>query len=223
MTKKRVVMDMRSIAIVFLSIFSICCVSAWPLDLNINKAIVRLDDVQNFDISLMGNPNYPTSLIVSTIFNVTQKREILNCETCVDGVKVIEEEQPARLGIYFDAPDRYGRSIIDTNGLRFDPVEEIAPKDLVAHGSYNTSLGGLPGTVTWWADMSSGYCIMKMVGLTHDNGTEIAIKSDSTVPNGSVPDEVLKSHNEPTKTMEIAKILTSFNASLKRIELHYLA
>lgn len=199
---------MRSIAIVFLSIFSICCVSAWPLDLNINKAIVRSDDVQDFHISLMGNPNYPTSLIVTTEFNVTQERNVIYCETCADGVKVIEEEKPACLGIYFAAPGRYG-SIIDTNDLRFDPVEEIAPKDLVAHGSYNASLGGLPGTVTWWADASSGGCIIRTVGLTHDNGTEIGIKSDSSYV--------------PANQMEIAKELSAFNASLKRIELHYLA
>lgn len=172
---------------------------AWPLDLKINHAILRSDDILDFNIVLLGSPyNYPTDMLIITKFNDTHERKFSGTE---------------ELAIYFASRSNIeGDNIIDTNDLRVDPVASIAPKDLIANGSYNASLGGLPGIVTWWAAVSSGSCEISMVGLTRDNSTEIAVKSDANVWNNEIPDEEL-----------ISTILSSFNSSLKRIEIHYLA
>jgi hypothetical protein len=201
---------MRSITIVFLYFFLICSASAWPLDLSINKAVVRSDDVSNFHIYQPG----VNSLAVSVQFNDTTHDPFRYYDTEEEfeeqfaAEEIAAMEDPMDLRISF-APHSHGSTIIDTNKLRFDPVMEIAPKDLIDHGVFNTSLGGLPGVVTWWATSDSrdaSYPTMRIVGLTADNGTEIGVESDMI----------------PLTGTQIAHVLTAFNKSLQLIELHYL-
>ena len=173
---------------------------AWPLDLQIDHISIKSDDVSGFDIHTMTIPTvYPKDYIIPVSFN-----------------------DSADVEIYFAVGRNVnGLNMIDTNGMRLDPVRDVAPIDLVVHGSYNVSIGGLPGTVTWMTFTGGripgqdNYVIAntEIVGITSANDTEIAVKSKDSFPTYRMSGEEISAR--------IVETVNSFNRSLEKVEVDY--
>jgi hypothetical protein len=187
--------------IAFLSLYILVGLSlAWPLDLQIDHLSIKSDDVAGFDINIMDMPTvYPKDYIIPVSFN-----------------------DSADVEIYFAAGRNVnGPNMIDTNGMRLDPARDVAPIDLVVHGSYNVSIGGLPGTVTWMTFTEGripgqdNYVIAntEIVGITSANGTEIAVESKDSFPTYRMSGEEISAR--------IVETVNSFNRSLEKVEVDY--
>lgn len=187
--------------IAFLSLYILAGLSlAWPLDLEIDHLSVRSDDVSGFDIHTMDMPTvYPKDYIIPISFN-----------------------DSAKLDIYFAAGRNVnGLNMIDTNEMRLDPARDVAPIDLVAHGSYNASVGGHPGTVTWMTYTEGrlpgqdNYVTAntEIVGIASVNGTEIAVKSKDSFPTHRMSEKEISAR--------IVGLVDSFNRSLEMVEVDY--
>ncbi|MDI9416184.1 MAG: hypothetical protein QM438_00310 [Euryarchaeota archaeon] len=187
--------------IAFLSLYILAGLSlAWPLDLGIDHLTVRSDDVSGFDIHTMDMPTvYPKNYIIPISFN-----------------------DSAKLDIYFAVGRNVnGLNMIDTNGMRLNPERDVAPIDLVAHGSYNASIGGRPGTVTWMTYTEGrlpgqdNYVTAntEIVGITSANGTEIAMRSKESFPTHRMSEEEISAR--------IVEMVDSFNRSLEKVEVDY--
>ena len=184
--------------IAFLSIYILVGLSlAWPLDLGIDHVSVKSDDVSGFDIFTVDMPTiYPKNYIIPVSFN-----------------------DSAHVEIYF-AVGQNNVNMIDANGMRLDPLRDVAPADLVAHGSYNTSIGGHPGTVAWatydeWNLGRYNYVTTHtdIVGIASFNGTEIAVKSEESFPAHKM--------TEGEISTRITEKVDSFNRSLENVKINY--
>lgn len=187
--------------IAFLSLYILVGLSlAWPLDIQIDHLSIKSDDVAGFDINIMDMPTvYPKDYIIPVSFN-----------------------DSADVEIYFAVGRNVnGLNMIDTNGMRLDPVRDVAPIDLVVHGSYNVSIGGLPGTVTWMTFTEGripgqdNYVIAntEIVGITSANGAEIAVESKDSFPTYRMSGEEISAR--------IVETVNSFNRSLEKVEVDY--
>lgn len=188
--------------IAFLSLYILVGLSlAWPLDLQIDHLSIKSDDVGGFDIHTMAVPTvYPKDYLIPVSFN-----------------------DSAELDIYFAVRRNVnGLNMIDTNEMRLNPARDVAPIDLVAHGSYNASIGGHPGTVTWMTYTEGrlpgqdNYVTAntEIVGIASVNGTEIAVKSKDSIATHRMSEEEISSR--------IAETVDSFNRSLEKVEVDYM-
>lgn len=173
---------------------------AWPLNLAIDHITVKSEDVSGYDIHTMDLPTvYPKDYIIPVSFNNSTK-----------------------LDIYFAVGRNvYGYNMIDTNGMRLNPIQDIAPSNLVNHGSYNASIVGHPGTATWMTYTEGripgqdNYVIAntEIVGIASVNGTEIAVKSEDSFPTYRMTEDEISSR--------IGEKIDSFNESLERVVVDY--
>lgn len=187
--------------IAFLSLYILVGLSlAWPLDLQIDHISIKSNDVAGFDINIMDMPTvYPKDYIIPISFN-----------------------DSAKLDIYFAVGRNVnGLNMIDTNGMRLNPARDVAPIDLVVHGSYNASIGSRPGTVTWMTYTEGrlpgqdNYVTAntEIVGIALVNGTEIAVKSKNSFPTHRMSGEEISAR--------IVETVNSFNRSLEKVEVDY--
>lgn len=173
---------------------------AWPLNLAIDHITVKSEDVSGYDIHTMDLLTvYPKDYIIPVSFNNSTK-----------------------LDIYFAVGRNvYGCNMIDTNGMRLNPIQDMAPSNLVNHGSYNTSIGGHPGTVTWMTYTEGkipgqdNYVTAntEIIGIISVNGAEIAVKSEDSFSTHRMSDEEISAR--------IGEKIDSFNESLERVVVDY--